>query len=93
MVPHALLTRSSQHQDHNNTCIMGWRVGGLLCREGGRAADGGMLEGIQLGSEGGELLPLLSPPEGGLLSCQPHCCIIQLSLYPNKERVAETTGA
>ena len=91
MVPHALLTGSSQHQDRNNTCIMGWRVG-LLCRVGGRAADGGMLEGIQLGSEGGELLPLLSPPEGGLLSCQPHCCIIQLSLYPNKERVAETTG-
>ena len=66
---------------------MGWRVAGLLCREGGRAADGGMLEGIQLGSEGGQLLPLLSPSEGGLLSCQPHCCIIQLSLYPNEERV------
>ncbi len=64
---------------------MGWRVVGLLCREGSRAADGGMLEGIQLGSEGGELLPLLSPPEGGLLSCQPHRCIIQLSLYPDKE--------
>lgn len=40
----------------------------------------GMLQGIQLSPEGSKLLPLLRAPEGGLLSCQPHCCVIQLSL-------------
>ncbi|KAA6420505.1 MAG: hypothetical protein FRX49_09666 [Trebouxia sp. A1-2] len=58
----------------------------LLEREGARATDGGMLEGIQLGSEGGQLLPLLSPSEGSLLCSQPDRCIIQLSLCPDEER-------
>ncbi len=71
---------------------MGWRIAGLLCREGGRAADGGMLKGIQLGSEGGQLLPLLGTSEGSLLCCQPHRCIIQLSLSPNKPKTQEHTN-
>ena len=54
---------------------------GVVCRNLlSRVLWWGMLQGIQLSPESSELLPLLRAPQGGFLSCQPDCCVIQLSL-------------
>lgn len=75
-VSHRMTNQPVHAQLAGPTCIVRVVCRNLLSR----ILRWGVLQGIQLSPEGSKLLPLLGAPEGGLLSCQPHCCVIQLSL-------------